>query len=132
MLLSVELWQHLYRSEIFELHIQDWVLFPILIVEEPPLLRVNLEILFFHGLAQKGTGERALRACHRRSRQRRDRSFRRRPLGIFTSVPVFKTYKDRSTAHPRLCLEPSAGSATKLFLSSGVASQKIFVTYHGR
>src|ERR1700683_1875768 len=55
-------------SELFELHIEDWVLFRILIVEVPPLLGVNLEILFFHGLAQKSTAS-APTACHRSSRQ---------------------------------------------------------------
>src|ERR1035441_6494224 len=63
--LSVDLRQHLYNpraslSKIFELHIEDWVLFPILIVEVPPLLGVNLEILFFHGLAQKSTASALL------------------------------------------------------------------------
>jgi hypothetical protein len=47
-------------SEIFELHIEDWVLFPILIVEVPPLFGVNLEILLFHGLAQKSTASALL------------------------------------------------------------------------
>jgi hypothetical protein len=63
-------------SEIFELYIEDRVLFPIRIVEVPPLFGVNLEILFLHGLAQKSTACVLPRACHRRSRQRRDRSFR--------------------------------------------------------
>ena len=54
--------------EIFELHIKNRILFPILIVEVPPLLGVNLEILFFHGLVQKSTAS-APTACHRSSRQ---------------------------------------------------------------
>src|SRR5450432_253710 len=33
------------QSKIFELQIDDWVLFPILIIEVPPLSGVNLEIL---------------------------------------------------------------------------------------
>ena len=39
-------------SEIFKLHIQDCILFPVLIVEVPPLCGVDLETLHFHGLAQ--------------------------------------------------------------------------------
>jgi len=52
--------------------------------------------------------------------------------GISAARPVFKSYSVRSTAQPRLWREPVAGSATKLCLSAGVASQKIIVTYHGR
>jgi hypothetical protein len=43
----------LLSRKIFELHIQDWVLFPIFIVEVPLLLVIYLEILFFHDLTQK-------------------------------------------------------------------------------
>jgi hypothetical protein len=38
-------------SEVFKLYVQDWILLPILIVEVPPLRGVDMETLFFHGLA---------------------------------------------------------------------------------
>src|ERR1700722_8953950 len=40
-------------SEILKLQIKDWILFPILIVEVPPLGGINLETLFLHGFAQQ-------------------------------------------------------------------------------
>ena len=43
-----------------------------------------------------------------------------------------RSYSVRSTAQPRLCREPCAGSATKIRRSSGVAAWNIFVTDHGR
>jgi hypothetical protein len=54
---SPESFRHEQHSlpEVFELHIHDRILFPILIVEVPPLFRDDLETLFFHGLAQDGT-----------------------------------------------------------------------------
>src|SRR5215469_1242986 len=52
--------------------------------------------------------------------------------GISTDLPEARSYSVRSTAQPRLWREPFFGSATKIFPSAGVASQNIFVTYHGR
>src|ERR1700729_2863842 len=40
-------------SEILKLQIKDWILFPILIVEVPPLSGINLETLLLHGFAQQ-------------------------------------------------------------------------------
>ena len=57
---------------------------------------------------------------------------RRSRSTISTGLPVFRSYSVRSTAQPRLCREPFDGSATKLWNFSGVASQNIFVTCHGR
>ena len=55
-------------------------------------------------------------------------------LGMSASFPVATSYIERSTAAPRLCLEPFAGFATKprSRLSFEVISQKCFVTDQGR
>jgi len=55
-----------------------------------------------------------------------------KPPTISIGWPVLRSYSVRSTAQPRLCRDPFAGSATNTRSFSGVVSQNIFVTCHGR
>src|ERR1700728_761772 len=50
------------KSKILEPHILYRVLFPILVIEVPPLVGVDREALFFHGLAQQSAAS-ALVGC---------------------------------------------------------------------
>src|ERR1700674_553558 len=45
--------------------------------------------------------------------------------GIWTRLPIFSSYSVRSTAQPRLCRDPCAGSPAKILPSGGVASQNV-------